>query len=301
MPLFCTPLNFAKFLFSEIHPVKKNKALATPTLSDSPALRKAYGQKWDNCASKDNINPSCGKQKAPTPRPPPWGRERPSGVNIAARRPARRGGKPFGRACGPPWRPCRPPPTWGPWAPSPPRRTRCARGAAHRCATSRGFPLLTAPPNYGKLIVARRGGHHCPHYRKRAAIRESGALLFSLPLLPGSYVQEGAPCAGGAPRPRNPLPPSLFGGWARKVKQLYRAPVSATGPQRGPAASRTERALRAPSVRPPGAARPNAPAGPCGAAVRALAPPVKKARPSPAGASRPCLFSGAAAPGSFPA
>lgn len=84
MPLFCTPLNFAKFLFSEIHPVKKNKALATPTLSDSPALRKAYGPKWDKYASKDNINPSLGKQKAPTPRPPPWGRERASGVNIGA-------------------------------------------------------------------------------------------------------------------------------------------------------------------------------------------------------------------------
>lgn len=186
-------------------------------------------------------------------------------------------------------------------APSPPRRARCAHGAAHRCATSRGFSLLTAPPNYGKLIVGRRGGHHCPHYREKSSEpRERSAALF-FPLLPGSYVQEGAPCAGGAPRPRNPLPPSLFGGWARKVKKLYRAPVSATGPQRGPAASRTERALRAPSVRPPGAARPNAPARPCGAAVRALAPPVKKARPSPSGASRPCLFSGAAAPGSFPA
>ena len=81
---------------------------------------------------------------------------------------------------------------------------------------------------------------------------------------------------------------------------MYRAPVSATGPQRGPASSRTERALQAPSVRLPGAARPNAPAGPCGAAVRALAPPVKKARPSPPGAARPCLFSGAAAPISSP-
>lgn len=186
-------------------------------------------------------------------------------------------------------------------APSPPRRARCALGAAHRCATSRGFSLLTAPPNYGKLIMGRRVGIIVRTIEKRAANRESGALLFSLPLLSGSYVQEGAPCAGGAPRPRNPLPPSLFGGWARKVKKLYRAPVSATGPQRGPAASRTERALRAPGVRPPGAARPNAPAGPCGAAVRALAPPVKKARPSPSGAARPCLFSGAAAPRSFPA
>lgn len=31
MPLFCTPLNFAKFLFSEIHPVKKIK-LSLPLL-----------------------------------------------------------------------------------------------------------------------------------------------------------------------------------------------------------------------------------------------------------------------------
>ena len=44
----------------------------------------------------------------------------------------------------------------------------------------------------------------------------------------------------------------------------------------------------------------DAAAGPCGAAVRALAPPVKKARPSPPGAARPCLFSGAAAPISSP-
>lgn len=137
--------------------------------------------------------------------------------------------------------------------------------------------------------------------RKEQRTARADRCSFLLPLLPESCVQEGAPCAGGAPRPRNPLPPSLFGGWARKVKKLYRAPVSATGPQRGPASSRTERALRAPSVRPPGAARPNAPAGPCGAAVRALAPPVKKARPSPSGAARPCLFSGAAAPRSFPA
>lgn len=136
--------------------------------------------------------------------------------------------------------------------------------------------------------------------RKEQRTARADRCSFLLPLLSESCVQEGAPCAGGAPRPRNPLPPSLIGGWARKVKKLYRAPVSATGPQRGPASSRTERALRAPSVRPPGAARPNAPAGPCGAAVRALAPPVKKARPSPSGAARPCLFSGAAAPRSSP-
>lgn len=186
-------------------------------------------------------------------------------------------------------------------APSPPTpRAVCSRCCAPLRYLSR-LSLLTTPPNRGKLIVRRRVGIIVRTIEKRAANRESGALLFSLPLLSGSYVQEGAPCAGGAPRPRNPLPPSLFGGWARKVKKLYRAPVSATGPQRGPAASRTERALRAPGVRPPGAARPNAPAGPCGAAVRALAPPVKKARPSPAGASRPCLFSGAAAPVSSPA
>ena len=68
------------------------------------------------------------------------------------------------------------------------------------------------------------GGHHCPTIERRAAIRESGALLFSFALLPESCVQEGAPCAGGAPRPRNPLPPSLIGGWARKVKKRWRGP-----------------------------------------------------------------------------
>lgn len=162
------------------------------------------------------------------------------------------------------------------------------------------FPLLTAPPNYGKLIVGRRGGHHCPHYRKRAAIRESGALLFSFPC-----CREATPRGGALRRRRTPPPepPPALALWrlGAEGEKLYRAPVSATGPQRGPAASRTKRALRAPGVRPPGAARPNAPAGPCGAAVRALAPPVKKARPSPSGAARPCLFSGAAAPRSFPA
>lgn len=185
--------------------------------------------------------------------------------------------------------------------PQPPHAARGVLPVLRTAALPLAAPPLTTPPNRGKLIVRRRVGIIVRTIEKRAANRESGALLFSLPLLSGSYVQEGAPCAGGAPRPRNPLPPSLFGGWARKVKKLYRAPVSATGPQRGPAASRTERALRAPSVRPPGAARPNAPARPCGAAVRALAPPVKKARPSPSGAARPCLFSGAAAPRSFPA
>lgn len=185
--------------------------------------------------------------------------------------------------------------------PEPPHAARGVLPVLRTAALPLAAPPLTTPPNRGKLIVRRRVGIIVRTIEKRAANRESGALLFSLPLLSGSYVQEGAPCAGGAPRPRNPLPPSLFGGWARKVKKLYRAPVSATGPQRGPAASRTERALRAPSVRPPGAARPNAPARPCGAAVRALAPPVKKARSSPSGAARPCLFSGAAAPRSFPA
>ena len=222
-----------------------------------------------------------------------WGEHRGPEASPARRKAFWSGLRPSLAACGPP-------PIWGPWPPAP----HAARGVLtvlRTAALPLAAPPLTAPPNYGKLIVGRRGGHHCPHYREKSSEpRERNAALF-FALLPGSYVQEGAPCAGGAPRPRNPLPPSLFGGWARKVKKLYRAPVSATGPQRGPAASRTERALRAPGIRPPGAARPNAPAGPCGAAVRALAPPVKKARPSPAGAARPCLFSGAAAPRSFPA
>lgn len=176
MLAFCTPLHFAKFLFSEIHPVKKISALAIPTLSDSPALRKAYGPKWDNCAAKDNIIPSNGKQKPPPPARPRGGGSGPLGKH---RRPEA----------------------------SPVRRKALTKVRVDSAVES--WYTDNGPT----------GGHHCPTIERRAAIRESGALLFSFALLPESCVQEGAPCAGGAPRPRNPLPPSLIGGWARKVKK----------------------------------------------------------------------------------
>lgn len=87
-------------------------------------------------------------------------------------------------------------------APSPPRRARCAHGAAHRCATSRGFSLLTAPPNYGKLIVGRRGGHHCPHYREKSSEpRERSAALFFTPA-----VGKLRPRGGALRRRRTPPP-----------------------------------------------------------------------------------------------
>ncbi len=235
---------------------KKISALAIPTLSDSPALRKAYGPKWDNCAAKDNINPSNGKQKAPTPRPPPWGRERSSGVNIGAvwrcpglqqgQRRGGGGGAPGvypGGGGGLPWLAARPPPpggqlgapespagracalpgglqaaaNLGAMAPSPLRRSRCAPGAAHRCATSRGFPLLTAPPNHGKLIMVRRGGHHCPHYREKSSDpQEQSAALFFCPCCRKAASKRGRPAPEAHPAPGTPSRPrSLAAGRGR--------------------------------------------------------------------------------------
>ena len=142
-----------------------------------------------------------------------WGEHRGPEASPARRKAFWSGLRPSLAACGPP-------PIWGPWPPAP----HAARGVLtvlRTAALPLAAPPLTAPPNYGKLIVGRRGGHHCPHYREKSSEpRERNAALF-FALLPGSYVQEGAPCAGGAPRPRNPLPPSLFGGWARKVKKLF--------------------------------------------------------------------------------
>ena len=77
--VFFLPYISLNFYLAKYTRSKKISALAIPTLSDSPALRKAYGPKWDNCAAKDNINPSNGKQKPPPPARPRGGGSGPLG------------------------------------------------------------------------------------------------------------------------------------------------------------------------------------------------------------------------------
>lgn len=178
IPRLPLPLISLNFYLAKLHRPKKISALATPTLPDSPALRKAYGPRWENCPAKDNINPSRGKQEPPPPRPAPVGAgRRGSGVNTGAR------GQPGAAESllvGPAALPggLRAAANLGAVAPSPPRRARCAHGAAHRCATPRDFSLLTTRPNYGKLFLWRRGGHFVRTIEKMAALAFAIAAIF---------------------------------------------------------------------------------------------------------------------------
>ena len=152
--------------------------------------------------------------------------------------------------------------------------------------------------------MVRRGGHHCPHYRKKSSEpRERSAALFFCPCCRKAASKRGRPAPEAHPAPGTPSRPRLLAAGRGRGEEVARATMRGAARPAPAVVAASAAARLAAAVRRPRNPAPalNAAAGPCGAAVRALAPPVKKARPSPSGAARPCLFSGAAAPRSFPA